>query len=227
MQRKPLLQVIAMPLFFLALLITIYALWNAFNLPRTDEIILMMQGWFQTYGLWLMSVNGLIEGLAFVGMYYPGTLVIFLGVVLMDSLLDVLIVGLMTLAGLMVAYALDYYIGTKKWCRRLMRLGISKPFEVAQGHIREGGARNIFWYSWMPNVTTFMATAAGVEGVGWWRTMWELFKATVIWGGGWILIFIFIGDEILEIFGIQILFLLIIIWMVSNVVNEEYRLRKK
>jgi hypothetical protein len=74
------IELIIPPIIFLLLLLLIRFLWAYFGLPTQEETIVILKEYFAVYGLWIILVSSILESILFVGWYFPGSLVIFLGV---------------------------------------------------------------------------------------------------------------------------------------------------
>ena len=79
------------------------------------------------YGVWLVLVAAIAESALVVGAYAPGSMVIFLGVILSVGNIPLTVaVVTVTAIGFMVGFSLDYMLGRYGWYKLFMHLGFEK-----------------------------------------------------------------------------------------------------
>ena len=109
---KEILRKIKVPLFFFIVFFLSYFVWQALHLPDQSEILVTAQKYFQEYGLIVVFLSAIIEALLLVGLYYPGGLVILLGVIFAgpNPLVVALTVSVVTL-GMFAGYIINFFLG--------------------------------------------------------------------------------------------------------------------
>ena len=78
---KKFLHSLILPMIFLTVTGSLFIVWKIFELPTNEETIALAEQYFNKYGLWVILVSAVIEGLLLFGWYYPGSMVVFLGVI--------------------------------------------------------------------------------------------------------------------------------------------------
>ena len=131
-KAKDLLKIVGLPLIFLAIFLSLWAVWKLLDLPPKDELIEITRRYFDLYGYWIVFASAIIEGMLLVGLYYPGSLVILLGVIFAGKNIPevIWVVTLVTIGLFLVA-------GTNRKCadainkiwieRNILELLASKP----------------------------------------------------------------------------------------------------
>src|SRR3989344_5209351 len=109
---KNLFKKIALPLLFLGVFLSLYLIWRLLSLPPEDELIQIAKDYFEKYGFLTVFVSAVVEGLLLIGWYYPGSLVIFLGVIFAGKDIPkvVEVVSVVTI-GLFIAYIINFFLG--------------------------------------------------------------------------------------------------------------------
>ena len=64
------LRLLAMPLLFLVLFISLFILWDIIDLPSNEELIQLVQNAFDKYGLPAVLLGSFLEGILLVGNYF-------------------------------------------------------------------------------------------------------------------------------------------------------------
>ena len=109
--RKNTVSLIWLPLLALTILSSFYVMWMLFDLPPKGEVVQQAQLYFEQYGLIVIFVCAIIEGMLFAGWYFPGSFVIVLGVFLAgDDYLQLFGVFAVTTLGLLIAYLFNFYL---------------------------------------------------------------------------------------------------------------------
>ncbi len=153
---------LAMPLFFLALFGSLFVVWEIFNLPPSEAILGIAEGWFDQFGLIALFFSALIEGMLLVGGYFPGVFVIFVGIILAETALEAVVaVGVVTV-GLFIAHLFNYALGRYGWYKLLVRFGLRRAIEKAQTRLVTKGPFAILTSYGIPSIAALTDTAAGI-----------------------------------------------------------------
>jgi len=78
-KKEELISLILVFIFFLVFYFGIKYLWGIYDLPSQQNIIDSAQGLFSKYGIVAILIAAFLEGLILIGNYFPGSMVIFLG----------------------------------------------------------------------------------------------------------------------------------------------------
>src|SRR3989344_4441336 len=156
------LRLLSVPLALLAVYISLFIVWEMFDLPATQELGRMVKGWFNAYGLPALFVSAIIEGALLVGSYFPGVFVIFIGITLADSIPEAIAVMTVATIGLYIAHCLNYMLGKHGWYRLFVKFGLKSAIEQAQGKLVKRGPIAMFSSYWLPSAGALTDTAAGI-----------------------------------------------------------------
>lgn len=156
------LKLLYLPLTALVVIVSMYAVWELFNLPPAQELALQVEGLFDRYGLPILFLSSLVEGMLLVGGYFPGQFVIILGVAISDSPAEAIVTVLVAMAGLYIAHILNYFLGKYGWYRLLTRCGFMSSIENAKGKVMKGEFVSLLSTYFMSSVAAIVDTAAGI-----------------------------------------------------------------
>lgn len=92
--------------------IFIVILWRSGVIPSPTEVFGWLEGLFSVFGLKILFLAAFLEGLVFVGLYFPGSTIILLSVVLSDGKpLTLVSVSLVVTFALMITSGINYLFG--------------------------------------------------------------------------------------------------------------------
>lgn len=155
-------RLLALPLAFLFFSLTLRIVWSAFDLPGPEVIADQAGALLARYGLPVVFVSSIVEGMLLLGGYFPGVFVIFVAVVLAESATQAALAVAAGSAGLLVAHVANYLLGRYGWYRLLARFGLSGALRRAEQDIGRRGPVAILASYWMPSIAALTDTAAGV-----------------------------------------------------------------
>lgn len=156
------LKLFSLPLSFLLLCLSLWVVWHIFKLPSADVLANTIKSWFDTYGLPVVFLSAIIEGMLLIGGYFPGVFIIFIGVVLANSPYKAVAIVVTGSLGLLVAHIINYLLGKYGWYAVLVKFGLKSSIEEAQQKLIKRGSTAIFSSYWMPSMSAFTDTAAGI-----------------------------------------------------------------
>lgn len=157
------LELLLVPVFFLLFILIIEYLWSYFNLPNQNDLINNIQFFFKEYGLPLIFVSSILESMLFIGWYFPGSLVIFIGVAAThgNPLLAVKTI-LVVCCGMLVGYSINYILGKFGWHKVLMKFGFNEELLKIEKKLKQKGVFSTFIFYIMPSFGSLLSTAFGV-----------------------------------------------------------------
>ena len=200
----------------------VYIAWRFFGLPPQEELIDIAKTYFDKYGLAILLVSSLIEGTVLVGWYYPGSLVIFLGVILAGKDIKAVVAAVATITiGLFFAYIVNFLLGKYGWYRLLLKFGLREALEDAKARVTKHGLVAIFMSYWQPNLAALVATSAGILDFSFTKFLIYSLVAAVIWNTFWGTLVYFIGEEVLNLVGLRFVFLAIFLWIAYRIWNGK------
>ena len=217
---------VALPLAVLAVFALLYAIWVALDLPPEETIIEIARGYFARYGIVIVLVCAVIEGLLLVGWYFPGTLVIiFALIVAADDVARVAQVAALAGSGLLAAYVVNFLAGKYGWYRLLLAFGLREPLENAQRRLTRHGLSAIFTTYWQANLASVVSTAAGILQFPFRRFFLFSLGAVAFWIAFWSALIVFLGRAALTLAGFRFILVLILIWIVVRLAMRRMAAR--
>ncbi len=191
------LKLLSLPLGWLVTIISLFVVWNIFDLPRAEVLIRYIGVWFNTYGLVVLLAGAFIEGILLLGSYFPGVFVIFAGVVSAHSLSEAMLrIGIGTI-GLILAHSTNYTLGKYGWYKLLTKFGLRSSIEEAQGKLLKHGPLAIFTSYWLPSMSALTDTAAGILHMPFKKFISYSVSAVIFWDLLVGLIVYFLGEKAL------------------------------
>ncbi len=221
---KDTLKKIVLPLIFLGAVVSLFFVWKIFNLPPQERLIEIARSYFDAYGLITVFISSILEGVLLVGWYYPGSLVIFLGVIFAGN--DVIrateVISSVT-AGFFVAYALNFALGKYGWYRVLLVLGLREPLERAEHRLASYGLKAIFLTYWHPNLAGLTSTAAGILHIPFKKFFLYSCVSTILWNIFWGSLVYFLGERALTLVGFRFVLIVLGIWILVRIFSERIK----
>lgn len=156
------LKLLSIPLSLLFVFVSLFLIWKIFDLPETEILLFYIDAWFNKYGLSILFISALIEGMLLFGGYFPGVFVIFVSVVLANSVPEAALRVFVGTTGLLIAHIANYFLGKYGWYKLLARYGLAEPIKESQEKITKYGPIAIFTSYWMPSIGALTDTAAGI-----------------------------------------------------------------
>lgn len=226
MQANKLLKKLALPLLLLSLLLTLRVLWQIFSLPEPAELTLILKQYFQQYGYWVLFFSAILEAALIIGFYYPGSFIIFLGVIVAGKNVGQIaaVVAIVTLAFLL-GLSLDYWLGKYGWYKFFLKLGFKEELVKAQKRLSRYGALAIFGTYWEVNISSFTATAAGTLLFPYRKFLAYSFPAALLWNSFWATIIYFVGLNTINLVSGQSIYPFIVIglWIIAILIRYWYQ----
>jgi len=120
MKPKQLLNRIGiLPLTALAFYLTAFVLWSFNIIPPPMEIILLLEKLYSNYGLFGLFLASFLEGIVYMGLYFPGSFIIAIAVFLSDgSFFSLISISLIVALALTITSIINYVLGRHIVSRR-------------------------------------------------------------------------------------------------------------
>lgn len=216
------LQKLKTPILLICLFLLLILIWKVLKLPSDEVLIEMVKGYFLTYGLITVLLASIIEGMLLVGVYLPGGMVIFLGVITASgNPRQAFLSVLMTIIGLSIAYTINYFLGKYGWYKVLMRFGLSSSLQKAENDFNKYGYKAIFMSYWQPNFAALTSTGAGISNANFKKFFIYSSIATILWSAFWGTLAYFLGQKILDYLGP--VFLIVMLGWIGIIIHKHYR----
>ncbi len=211
-----------LPLFGIAALLVLSGLWYLFDLPPQEELIVIIKGYIAQYGLVLVFVGAFLEALLLISWYFPGSLVIFISILLSPTPQYAALSVAVVTAALYCGYVVNFFLGKYGWYKVLLAFGIKKKLEEAQSKIERYGVRTIFLSYWHPGLASFTSTAAGILQFNLRKFLILSLIATVVWDSFWGVLVYSLGERALgTILSWPFVIAVAIVWVVARYVEER------
>ena len=221
MSRK-LLKVIALPLVFLGIFVSLYLIWIVLELPPEKELVSIAKGYFDKYGLVTVFVSAIFEGLLLIGWYFPGTFVVVLALLLAgNNVLQVAEIAALAVAGLVVAYTVNYIVGKYGWYQLFIAFGLREPLEKAKLRLTKYGLSAIFTTYWQINLASLVSTAAGILQFSFFKFLTYSAVAAACWMTFWSSLIFVSGQAALALVNLRFIVLAIIGWIVLRLIFRK------
>ncbi|OGI82673.1 hypothetical protein A3I95_01785 [Candidatus Nomurabacteria bacterium RIFCSPLOWO2_02_FULL_44_12] len=180
--------------------------YNLLGLPKPEEIIKFTTVYYEKYGYWVVLLGAIGEGLLLINWYFPGSIVVALGVVIArEAGLDVPFMLLLVIFGFFLTAIFNYVLGRFGWYHVLLKFGLRAPLEKVQTKIGEKGLKILFTTYVHPNFGALAATAAGILHLSFLKfALYSLISIT-IWNTLWTILFYHFGSILLNHVNILIL----------------------
>ena len=217
---KDIFQKIKLPLFIILFFVILILLWKLLGLPPKEQLTEIARMYFDEYGLITVFIASVVEGTLLAGWYAPGGLIIFLGVILSGDPKQAILSVLLTIAGFMLAWTLNFFTGKYGWYKLLLKLGVRSSLENAQIQFSKYGFKTIYLSYWEPNLASLVSTSAGIARVSIKRFLIVSFIATVFWCAFWGIVAYSFGSEILKYLGVIFLGVMFV-WIVFIIVKYK------
>jgi len=225
---KQIFKLLTIPLILLGIYLIVIILWNIFHLPSEKEMIEILKQAFLTYGSWIVLVGAFLEGLLFIGFYFPGATIVFVGIILagvqVAKLTEVVI---MVSVAFIVSYSINYFIGKYGWYKLLHKMGLKKSLEGAKEKLHKNSLGVILLSYWSPNFASIVATAAGVLGVPFWKFFLYNIIGIIGWNVLWAVLAAILGANLLQFLCLKYVLLSILIWILVILIKYYFWDRKK
>jgi len=131
-----------LPLSALIFYISAVILWKFGCIPSPSNIFLFLENLYQSYGLIGLFIASFLEGIVYFGLYFPGSFIVILAVILSDGTFKTfLFISLVVAIALTITSIINYILGRKILANRsnkglLLKKGpiFSKGFLVSMLH---------------------------------------------------------------------------------------------
>lgn len=202
----------AITLFLLVL--SLYLIWQALNLPTEAELIPIARTYFEKYGLITVFVGALFEGLFLIGIYLPGTFLILLGILLANGDLTRLVeLWIVIITGLMISYSIDFALGKYGWYRLFVVYGLREQLKKARKRLSSRGLSAIFTSFWQINIAALTATAAGTLQFSFIKFVVCAICAAAAWMAFWITVITLLGPAAVALVNLRFILFALILWI--------------
>ena len=214
-------------LFWFSVVGTLAILWKALDLPTETEMVQIVSLWLSTYGFYLVFVGSLVEALLFIGIYFPGSIVIFLSVALAPDVKTAIVTVICVSLGMLLGYLVNYLLGKYGWYKLFLKLGMKNGIERAQVKMQTNDIRYVFYTFWNPGLAAFTSTAAGILKVAYKRFAILSVSAVLFWNLFWGVLVYSLGEASLMLLDFTVVLKIAAVWIVFEIVMFLWKKYKK
>lgn len=175
------LRVVSLPLFLLVVSLSLRVAEHLVDMPEPEVLIALVSGWLSRYGLPVLFVSAIVEGMLLVGGYFPGVFVIFITMLVADTPEQAVLYVAVGTAGLYFAHIANYFLGKYGWYRLLVRMGLRGAIRNAEERVERYGPAAIFSTYWLPSMASLTDTAAGITRMSFAKFALCSLAASVLW----------------------------------------------
>jgi membrane protein DedA with SNARE-associated domain len=204
-------------LFWFSLIAVLAVVWKLLDLPADTEMAQIVSGWIAHYGLLIVFMGSLLETILFVGFYFPGSVIIFLGVALAPDPLSAFLAVLTVSAGMLSGYTINYLLGKYGWYKVFLKLGMQRGIENARVKMQRNEARYIFYTYWNPGLASFTSTAAGILQLRYQRFLVLMLLAIAVWNTFWGVLVYSLGKSALMLLSFKLVLKVIAVWILFEI----------
>lgn len=151
------------PITILVLLILLLLVYKVFNLPTSEELIVIITRYFEIYGYPVLLISAFIEAIPVINIYYPGSSIILLAAALSrQGALNIYMVIFLTTLGFLIAYTINYFIGKHGYYKIFEKFGMKESLDRTAEQVKKKGH---FWLGlsyFHPNFGALTATVYGI-----------------------------------------------------------------
>jgi|SRR3989344_31496 len=225
---KEILGLLSIPIILLIIYLIFFVLWKLLGLPSPEELVDIVTSFFNTYGLIVIFLSALVEGVLLLGQYFPGGFVIFLGVISAGKNIPLVIkvVSLVSLA-FFISYYINYLLGRHGFYKAFAKLGFKKSIEKAEKKLKKHALNAIIFSYWEPNLASITATAAGVLRLDVKKFLIYSAIGIIIWNTFWGILVYLLGKSALKLASsITYVLIVFVIW-VAIIITKYYLWNQK
>ncbi|MBS3080921.1 hypothetical protein J4221_05595 [Candidatus Pacearchaeota archaeon] len=166
--KKFLKEIPKLPLSALIFFIVVFILWNLGVIPPPVQVVEFLENLYNKYGLIGLSIATFLEGIVYLGLYFPGSFIIALAVFFSDgSLLSLFSISLVVAVTLTITSFINYFLGRHVLFRNQYNHLIKDNRNISKG----------FLLSMLhPNLIAFYFFNAGIER----RNPWKIALVPII-----------------------------------------------
>ena len=145
-----------LPLSALMFYLFIILLWKLAYIPSPTEIIYILKGLYDQYGLIGLFISSFLEGIVYIGLYFPGSFVVALAVILSDgTFISLFSISIVVAIALTITSIINYYLGN-----RVLKNKINKDL-LKEGE--DNFSKGLLFSMLHPNILAFYFFNSGIK----------------------------------------------------------------
>lgn len=186
------------------------------NIFDTNMIISNLSHFIDLYGLPLIFITSLIESIIFLGIYFPGTIIIF-GIIAstVEDIKYFLLSIFLSILGVIIGYIIDYFIGYKYGLKIIKKLNLTNHTSFIQNKINSSGLIIVPLFFYLPGAGALTALILGSLRIKFKLFLSMIITTVIFWNILWGSVIYVFGDNVIDIvlkyFPIIIILIIIIL----------------
>ena len=222
------LKILIGPAIALVIVLLLDLLWKQLNLPPEEELIPVIKNYFEHYGILVVFLASILESAFVIGIYAPGGLVIFLGVIFsIGSPTHAILTVLTVIVGFMIGFTIDYLLGKHGWYRLFLHFGLGKALDKTKARL-EKYEKSTLWVGYHhPDLGSLIATTYGILRYSYRKFFTDIILPVATWCAFWGVLAYILGDAALELMGYKMLAFILLVWIIARFIEIKIVKRKE
>ncbi len=156
MKQKILNKLPILPLSALVFYLAVVILWIFNIVPSPSEIFLFLENLYNSYGLFGLFLASFLEGIVYLGLYFPGSFIVAIAVFLSNgSFVSLISISLVVALALTLTSLINYVLGKHLVSRKI------KNDEILKKYKKE--SKGLFFSMLHPNILAFYFFNSGIK----------------------------------------------------------------
>lgn len=193
--------ILFLQVFFFVLIYAVVLIFLRNKISDFSRMILIAEQIYGTYGYLLIFLAALVEGTFIVGLYMPGSFIVFLGASLARmGITSFPLVILFGILGFSFGYSINYCLGRYGWYRIIEGIGFERKITETKNNLKHHYNIALFWGYIMPSTGAMLSTASGILKVPFKEFIFKTILIQAFWSlllGGLAYVF---GKTFIEMF---------------------------
>jgi hypothetical protein len=148
-----------LPISALIFYICVFILWKLSFIPSPSGIFIFLENLYNNYGLFGLFIASFLEGIVYFGLYFPGSFIIILSVILSNgSFISLFLISLVVAGALTLTSIINYILGKNIVRGKKIILGNRKIL-----------SKGLFISMLYPNSLAFYFFHSGIKGDSFWK----------------------------------------------------------
>lgn len=165
----------------------------------TSSFVMAIEKAYANVGYPIIFLAGLLEGMFLIGLFVPGSVVLLMGAALSKiGIVEYPYVFILGTSGLILAYIVNYFLGSFGWYHVLSFMGLEKSLDVGKEKLTKHEGKTIMLGYFFPGSASILSTSAGILNMDFKKFLVFSILAQTFWSLVWGTISYFFGIHIVE-----------------------------
>ncbi len=219
---KPALIPFSLAFFFTAFIVV----YRILGLPQPVEMADHLKSLYQSYGMSILLFAAFVEGIFMVNIYFPGSFVIVVAIVISEKTpTDLIEIVIASWLGFMVAMVLNYFLGKTGIYRTLVWMGKKGTIDNMQRRLDKYGSRVTLLAGIHPNFMAIAAVCMGISASSLPRFLARSGVSLLFWSSAWAIFFAIALEHVDVTDQNQHLYIIamLLLWGVAAIIGAQIR----